>query len=369
MYANKEVADAGGSGFLNRERHHVIPRWEDWTPAPRALTQATSSQKAILLRQGPLLYVVLSLLVLYSAIMSSIFVCDEFARLTPENDAAKRLFHDCYTYVKAEEPFHCNFMIGTGTQQSQLLEPLDSDTDYDTTASESETLALGCYSISFASSREPEFPRLGWRVGRGTRKNVNRNVDFLLCKPRDNHDSSKSLTSNHFRLELNSQSGFLVLRAGLNPNASLKYFASGQWEQLEAGSTKLLYMKTTLIQAGICAYALSYIINEKDRQDLLRLRRQYIEKFGSYRTEIFRQFSGLPGDQILETNHFVQYETKGAGSFGWVNQGLDKTTGNVVAIKELQIMPGRSPWEIVKSEVKIGKRFQVYPKQSSAYKH
>ena len=124
--------------------------------------------------------------------MASTFSGD-FARLRPNNHVAQSLFSKTFVYVEKNDEFHLRFMDLTDRQPPTALEePVESSTDYDTHAdSDAEdprarrSQHSGHFIFSFDKEREPEVPHLGWRVGRGTSKLKNRNVDFLLASPGD----------------------------------------------------------------------------------------------------------------------------------------------------------------------------------------
>ena len=66
----------------------------------------------------------------------------------------------------------------------------------------------------------------------------------------------------------------------------------------------------------------------------------------------------MPGDSCVSRGRYLEFETRGFGTFGWITEGLDTKTGDPIAITELRIDSGRSRDEVM-AEVKIGIRFPV----------
>lgn len=66
----------------------------------------------------------------------------------------------------------------------------------------------------------------------------------------------------------------------------------------------------------------------------------------------------MPGDGSVRRERYLEFETQGNGKFGWISQGVDIKTGNLVAIKELRISSHQSHLEAI-AEVNMGYRFLV----------
>ena len=138
--------------------------------------------------------------------MADIFNGD-FARLVPRNRIAQRLFSATQIYIEDNKTFHLRFLQRDDvSSQTALDEPVESSTDYDSQV-EGEIEGFrpensGYFVLSLDHERVPEFPHLGWRVGRGSKKfAANRGVDLLLSKPCD--QLSMSLASIHMILYFN----------------------------------------------------------------------------------------------------------------------------------------------------------------------
>ena len=85
------------------------------------------------------------------------------------------LFSATYIYVEENKTFHLRFLQRDNTSSEMSAasdQPVESSTEYDTQPEgENEGSQIGnsgYFVLSLNQDREPEFPYLGWRVGRGT---------------------------------------------------------------------------------------------------------------------------------------------------------------------------------------------------------
>lgn len=285
----------------------------------------------------------------------------DFARVLPVNQLAKRLFSRCYLYARDKDPFHLNFMVPLPEGQPVASdEPFESSTDYDSHYSDDidESLQWGSFILSFEESRWPEFPHLGWRFGRGSAKLPNRGVDMLLAKPRD--IASKSLASNHFRLRISEHSGLLMLSPGATKRPSLETNIGGTWGSLGPEQEILVYQSSTMLKVGQCQLELQYTIGETNREAFLALRNTFIDTKLGPSSNIYEYSTYVPGENITIRGRYLQLATRGHGTFGWISQGFDTHTGQLIAIKELRIEK-KKDWGVIKAEIEMGRRFHVRP--------
>lgn len=290
-------------------------------------------------------------------------VSGDFARLTPSNHVAQRLFSTTFIHVGKNDEFHLRFMDLADRQTLTVSnEPVESSTDYDTHPDSdtedpgaSKIQYLGYFILSFDEEREPEVPHLGWRVGKGSSKFTNREVDFLLARPGD--FMSKSLAAVHMIFRFNPESGFLMVRGG-SAKVSLGYKTGDTWKELKLNEEQLLHQSTTVLRAGACEYELKFTIEEKHKVAYFNQRDRFLESVSSGGTLPRRPPQKLPGDRFVGRETYLELETTGHGKYGWINQGVDTKTGNLVAIKELRISSHHSRLEAI-AEVDIGRRFLV----------
>jgi len=287
----------------------------------------------------------------------------DFARLVPRNQIAHRLFSATCIYVEENKTFHLRFLKRNNVSSGMLAasdEPVESSTDYDSQlGSETEGFQMedsGYFVLSFDQEREPEFPHLGWRVGRGAGKSpANRGVDLLLSKPGDN--LSRSLASIHMIFHFNQRSGLLMLKGGSH-KAPVEYRFGDKWVKLEYDEEHLIYEPSIRIRAGMCEYELEHTIEEKYRTLYFEKRDRFLKAQLSGNLEFkIKPLQRMPGDSYVLRGQYLELETRGSGAFGWITQGLDTKTGDPVAIKELRI-EARNKSEVI-AEVNMGTRFTV----------
>ena len=284
----------------------------------------------------------------------------DFARLVPRNQVAQRLFSASYIYVEENKTFHLRFLQRENINSKMPDEPVESSTDY-ASSLEGDIIQehSGYFVLSFDQNREPEFPHLGWRVGRGTGKSpANRGVDLLLSKPGD--QLGRSLASVHIIFHFNRQSGLLMLKGG-SQKVPVEYRLGGHWVELDYDEEHLIYEPSTRIRAGLCEYELEHAVDEKDRMMYFEQRNSFLKAQLPANTEIkIQPLQRLPGDSFIPRGRYLELETQGSGAFGWITRGLDTKTGDLVAIKELRI-DARNKAAVL-AEVSIGIRFKVCTK-------
>ena len=279
----------------------------------------------------------------------------DFARLIPRNQVAQTLYSATRMYVDEHQTFHLRFLQSNA--EKIPIEPVEAASEYDT-MKEDEQLHTDCYVLSFTEEREPELPKLGWRVGRGTQKiPTNRGVDFLLSAP--GHALSKSLAAIHLVFVFNRRSGLLMLKGG-SPKVVTKYRLGDKWIHLGFGEEFLIFESLIRIRAGACEYDLEHIINDDQRELYFVARDRFL--MGGDVKMLTKPLQKMPGDKYVSRGQYLELETRGSGTFGWITQGLDTKTGDVVAIKEVRI-DAKTKAEVI-AEVKIGTRFTVRTIQS-----
>lgn len=168
---------------------------------------------------------------------------------------------------------------------------------------------------------------------------------------------AKSLASVHMIFQLNPTSGFLMLKGG-SPKVPVEYNISGRWGKLEFEEEQLIYQTSTALRAGACEYELQYSIEEKYKETYFRQRDMFLESISPSQASFQPPFREMPGERSVLRGKYLEFDTQGFGAFGWINQGVDTKTGELVAIKELRINSHRSRCEVM-TEVKIGSRFLV----------
>lgn len=274
----------------------------------------------------------------------------DFARLIPRNQIARKLFSAARVYVDEHHTFHMRFF--RSDIEAMPLEPVESSTEYDS-LEEVEQLRTDCFVLSFNEEREPEFPKLGWRVGKGTKKiEKTHGVDFPLSPP--SNPLSGSLARMHLVLRFNPRSGLLMLRGG-SAKAQVECRTGNEWVSLNDGEEFLIFETLVRIKAGTCEYDLEHIVSAEERELYFCARDRLLVKGPN---EIMPMLlKKMPGDKYISRGQYLELETQGSGTFGWITQGLDTKTGDPVAIKEVRV--NKSNKVEVIAEVKIGTYFTV----------
>lgn len=113
-----------------------------------------------------------------------------------------------------------------------------------------------------------------------------------------------------------------------------------------------------VIRAGVCEYELEYTIEETHREASFEERNVFLESIQPNKDARTGNVRKLPGDNCVLRGRYLEFETKGYGTFGWVSQGLDTRNGDPVVIKELRLN-SRSNRDEALLEVKTGKEFLV----------
>lgn len=109
----------------------------------------------------------------------------------------------------------------------------------------------------------------------------------------------------------------------------------------------------------MCEYRLEYTVKEKDRDAYFHQRNQFLKVLPASDSEFQAPiFEILPGDKCVQRGKYLEFGTKGSGAFGWVAQGVDITTGDPIAIKEIRITSEAVGAEIM-HEVAMGGKFVV----------
>ena len=138
----------------------------------------------------------------------------------------------------------------------------------------------------------------------------------------------------------------------------VEYSMSGTWKNLGYEKEQLMYQSSTMLRAGACEYELKYTVEEKHREAYFTQRDMFLGALLPSKDKPQRAFQKMPGDSCVLRGTYLEFGTRGSGTFGWINQGVDIKTGDPVAIKELRVSSPRSRLEAM-SEMNVGKQFLV----------
>lgn len=140
----------------------------------------------------------------------------------------------------------------------------------------------------------------------------------------------------------------------------------GMWEKLEFDEEQLMHQPATMLRAGACEYELEYTVEEQHREAYFKQRGIFLDNISPAKDLLRLAFQKMPGDSYVLRGKYLEFQTQGAGTFGWISQGVDTKTGDPIAIKELRINSRRSRLDIM-TEVEMGKRFLVSSIQVKVY--
>ncbi len=280
-----------------------------------------------------------------------------FARLLPKNSEAQALFSRAVRYMEeTDDKYHLQFIDSLGNEGAGVTEPIETDTDYDTATSSVEK-EQGFHHLVFSLRNDdsPKFLNLGWMAGRGTSNLQDRNVDFLLAKPRD--PKSRNVANVHICFRFNRISGMLMLVA-VSSKAPVYLNLAGTWHELEYQSEKLLYQTTTTIKLGPFEYDFEYTVEEYERESFFKCRNAFLRKMSIDLPLPPKSMWKLHLDKHKIIQHFLVFETVGSGTFGWVNKAMNIDTGEMVVLKELPVTSTRTRNAFLE-EVAWGESFRV----------
>ncbi|KAJ5819057.1 hypothetical protein N7474_004648 [Penicillium riverlandense] len=182
--------------------------------------------------------------------------------------------------------------------------------------------ATKCFSLSLNTL--PEFPQIGWRIGRGCRKLRNGGVDLLLYVADEGHVDR--VAGLHARFNwVKGAGGFFLI----SDNENKRVVVNG--EPFRADK-RLIYEPRNDILIGGCFFTLQYV-NRTHREE---------GYFQAKLAQVFRQFHHDENPLILSTpenygrfgNWIVQYPIS-KGAFGIVYMVVHFRTGYPAAAKRI----------------------------------
>lgn len=286
----------------------------------------------------------------------------EYAQLRPANDLAKAITQKVGAWIDQEQDEHhrkfCDIsVVEEATDFGQ--ETSDSDTTRDST-SVAEDIPQCHFVLSFHEEKLPLYPKLGYRVGKGhsdLHHDIKYNgVEILLAQP--GSQGRKHLSAIHCFFRFNPSSGVLMIASEtrLKP---LEIFVQGSWKVIPYKDQYALYQQTTRIRfGGRLEYEFVYTVQDDRLLDFGADRDTWLNKVYSQGLvpETLWPLTALHNIRTL--GHVLIYNTISTGAFGWVSKGLDPSTGDSIAVKELCIKTKPERIEALK-ELDVGMQVQV----------
>ena len=274
-----------------------------------------------------------------------------FARLLPNNVAALKAFHEI---VQAKNDgklssHHAQFLrlgqVGCKILSNdaiivQCLSDSDAEVE-DLSRSPSTPFLRGHFEIRL----EDSLTGTGWRVGKGTSKvPEDRNVDILLLPPPDSRSqevqqSANKTASVNFLIGMNPASGALRL-IGACDKRPLGYEPSSI--KLRHNESRVLHQRHAHLTLADLEYCFQYSIDVGSVPLYIEQRNDLLEQSSPRHDLPHPKLPPVPPSTTKEIANTFQYDSLAAGAFGMVSLGVVITTGDPVAIKELQIKNSRT---------------------------
>ncbi|KAI9841393.1 MAG: hypothetical protein M1837_000726 [Sclerophora amabilis] len=281
-----------------------------------------------------------------------------FARLTPANDHARQAFQKAILYMD-EKSSHYHRQFVTLEPSSVLCDmsqvySINSGSEHDTEESRGgrtppeRSPPDGHFKLSLDVLKD----HLSWRIGKGSSKlsPETRGVDILLVSPRQRE--AKRMAKQHAFIYINIESGALMLEAG--SDSSVYYWSENQEMKLAGSARTVLYQPTNHIRVGESEYRLTWEASDKDA--LVQARNEYLKDIHG-RDPPHSKLDPLPEKNHRRIGHAIVHNSSGYGSFGWVSAGVESSTGQPLAIKQLQIRRDESSLRLAQDEVAVARLF------------
>lgn len=245
-----------------------------------------------------------------------------FARLVPQNRSAREAFQNLAENPAASYEYHRQFMrTGSGEINKDTSERSD------------------CFIFSLGLL--PEFPRLGWRIGRGRTRPKNYGVDILI-------PDGDEVAGIHARFcWLKGTGGFFIVA----DNSSLPHVTLNG-EQLQH-TQRLIPFRNT-ISFGECYYTVRFETRSPEQEEQFQME---LSLFYSRVLEDSIPFVlPTPSENETRIGNWIVGKPIASGAFGQVSVVTHAQTGVHAAMKEL--------WETprnvvnVKREVAMARRLK-----------
>ncbi|KAL5400733.1 hypothetical protein PMIN03_012137 [Paraphaeosphaeria minitans] len=210
-----------------------------------------------------------------------------------------------------------------------------------------------CFEISL--ERLPEFPRIGWRIGKGRDNLPNRGVDFLLSDT-DGHDDVAGI---HARLGwIRGMAGFFLTadnKRGKRCTINGDDFANDR---------RSIPFRST-ITLGECAFTLQYVIRDTEQENQFQIELKAFYKLALGDGNPF--IPPTPRDADARFGDWVVQFPISKGTFGTVSTVTNAKTGQVAAAKQL-VMTRRNA-RSVQNEIAMAQRISKmsYPNIASPF--
>lgn len=249
-----------------------------------------------------------------------------FARLVPQNQYARQAFERLAVACEREEPLfqHCKQFLHFGDEED--VDPADGEDGF--------VLSLGIL---------PEFPALGWRIGRGRAGRPNLAVDILI------HEG-EGVAGVHARLcWVKGGGGFFLIADNLR---GMPVWLNGE----KLRQTQRLIPYRNSISLGECNFSVRFQTRSKDQEE------QFQVELSAYYSKVLLENAPLllptPSGNEVTVGNWIVRNPIASGGFGRVSVVTHMYTGQPAAAKELWRTPRN--YHSVDREVSIVKRLKHF---------
>jgi hypothetical protein len=247
-----------------------------------------------------------------------------FARLVPQNRSAREAFARLVQHSASTYQYHRQFM---------RIDPRE-DTKDDSERTDCFIFSLGLL---------PEFPRLGWRIGRGRRRPKNYGVDILI-------PDGDEVAGIHGRFCWMKGTGgfFIVVDNSSLPRVTLN------GEQLQHTQRLIPYRNT--ISFGECYFTVQFESRSPEQEEQFQLELSLF--YSRVLADAIPFVLPTPSENETRIGNWIVGKPIASGAFGQVSVVTHAQTGIHAAMKELWETP-RNVLN-VKREVAIAKRLRKW---------
>ncbi|RDW59456.1 hypothetical protein BP6252_12543 [Coleophoma cylindrospora] len=243
-----------------------------------------------------------------------------FARLRPLNKNARRAFQALKAKTQdedtAEEYKHHRQFIGTDSGVTDKAGSADGGQAED---SDHYVLSIGLL---------PEFPTIGWRIGRGRNKLKNLGVDLLIPE-------GEGVAGVHARLcWMKGAGGFFIVAVNLRNGVDV--FLNG--EQLRNEQRLIPFQNG--ISIGECNFTLDFVQRSHEEEE------QFQVELSAFYSKVMKENAPLmlptPSGNEVRLGNWLVRNPIASGGFGRVSIVTHVHTGRAAAAKELWCTPRNS---------------------------
>jgi hypothetical protein len=230
-----------------------------------------------------------------------------FARLVPQNQYAREAFRRLATAIQRDEPAFNHHKQFIHIDDREDVQPFEREDCF--------VLSLGLL---------PEFPGLGWRIGRGRAHRPNSAVDILIS-------GGEGVAGVHARFcWVKGGGGFFLVADNLR---GMPVLLNGETLR----QTQRLIPYRNSISIGECNFSVQFQTRPRDQEE------QFQVELSAFYAKVLHESAPLllptPSGNEVTIGHWIVRNPIASGSFGRVSVVTHMYTGEAAAAKELWRTP------------------------------